>query len=108
MGLKLIADLSHAHLPIRVKVYRDYEWDEYRVVLHIHGARVNGATSFQSDRADALGTAHAMLSHAARNMPAPILPCERARDETDRLAPTPARAHHLSNVASFAASYKSH
>ena len=43
------------------KVYRDSEWDEYRVRLYIHGELHAGADYHTGDKADAIATAAAMV-----------------------------------------------
>lgn len=39
------------------KVYRDSEWNEYRVVYLLNGSKLNNADYHTSDKVDALDTA---------------------------------------------------
>ncbi len=53
------------------KVYRDSEWNEYRVRLYIAGELRAAADYFTDDRADALSTAAAMVQPRPRQEIAP-------------------------------------
>lgn len=43
------------------KVYRDSEWQEYRVRLYLNGELNTAADYFTGDKADAIDTAAAMV-----------------------------------------------
>lgn len=40
------------------KVYRDVEWNEYRVIYYLNGQKLNGADYHTDDKADAINTAN--------------------------------------------------
>lgn len=40
------------------KVYRDSEFDEYRVTFFLNGQKINGADYHTGDKQDAIDTAH--------------------------------------------------
>ncbi len=50
---------------IEVKVYKNFE-GEYEVDIWVDSVKNNNATYFTDDKADALGTADAMLSHGLK------------------------------------------
>ena len=52
---------------IRVKTYYDSEWQEYTCVLLVNGKRIDEATYFTNDKADAISTAQDMMLRAFNN-----------------------------------------
>jgi hypothetical protein len=59
MARRKIAEFSNGNR--MTKVYRDSQWDEYRVTLYVDNAKVDGADSHTDDKADAMATAKAMI-----------------------------------------------
>lgn len=60
--LRLVATLDGGAVPGEsVKVYRDVEWDEFRVVLCYDGGKPSRFTYHTDTKADALATGRAML-----------------------------------------------
>jgi hypothetical protein len=56
--------LPGSHLR-EAKVYRDAEWDEYRVVFYVDGKKQMGADYHDSDRTSAIQTAGAWVTAPA-------------------------------------------
>lgn len=61
MALRLIHTVTNG--PATCKVYRDAEWNEYRVRLFVNGKLNKAADSHTNDKQDAIDTARAMALH---------------------------------------------
>ncbi len=61
MGIRKIWESDGRNLCRAVKVYRDSEWNEYRVRLYIDGRLHAAADYFTDCKSDALATARAMV-----------------------------------------------
>ena len=57
MGLRLVTSIAIQHTGKAAKVYRDADWNEYRVKFYRNGMYQEGADYHTDDRDDALGTA---------------------------------------------------
>jgi len=69
MALKLIGTLlGNPDTPRGrvVRIYRDFEWDNFVVRIYIHGEHYEPADYFTDDRDDAWNTGMAMLEPALR------------------------------------------
>jgi len=58
--MKLIQKLSDAD--VIVKIYRDYEWNEFVCRLFVNGAELKDSSYHTDDKQDAIDTAEAMLN----------------------------------------------
>ena len=66
MSRKLIASVGHGG--VMVKVYRDSDWNKYRIRLYRNGHVVEIADAFESDKQAALDTMQAMLAWELRDV----------------------------------------
>lgn len=57
MGLRLVLSVGSQHKGKTAKVYRDSEWDEYRVKFYRIGVYQKDADMHTDDKDDAIGTA---------------------------------------------------
>jgi len=57
MALRLIQSIANAHTKKAAKVYRDSEWNEYRVKFYRNGVYQEKADMHTDDKDDAIGTA---------------------------------------------------
>jgi hypothetical protein len=74
----IITILAPEPVPLAARVYRDDEWNEYRVRLFLNGALWKASTDYHTDsRQDAIRTARQMLANAT---------AEAAADVADALA----------------------
>lgn len=57
MSLRLVTSIANQHTGKAAKVYRDTDWNEYRVKFYRNGKYQEGADSHTDDKDDAIGTA---------------------------------------------------
>lgn len=57
MSLRLVNRIANGHTQKAAKVYRDVEWQEYRVKFYRNGMYQEGADYHTDDKDDAVGTA---------------------------------------------------
>ena len=62
MALRFVKHFSHG--VVQARVYRDVEWDEYRVKLYINGVYEETADYHTDDKHDAIQTADVMAMNA--------------------------------------------
>lgn len=59
--MRLISTIHKAAAEATAKIYRDTDWNEYRVKFYVQGQHMQNADYHTDSKEDATGTAHAQL-----------------------------------------------
>lgn len=64
--MRLISTIHKAAAEVTAKIYRDTEWQEYRVKFYREGQHLQNADYHTDDKQDAIDTAHGQLQRMAQ------------------------------------------
>jgi hypothetical protein len=65
--MRLISTIHKAAAEATAKVYRDTDWQEYRVKFYARGQHLQNADYHTDDKQDAIDTAHGQLQRMSKD-----------------------------------------